>query len=386
MAAAAPDLPDALVRLPPVGLQDIHDAALHLPDRFLVRQALPCRLVEQVEDLAVDVQLELPRRVVAHANGERVLVAGEPVELELGQAALAAEAVHDPQVARVAGHRAQQPLPPFLRFALVAGQQHAVERERRVPEPADPVVPVPRAADLLGDRRGRRGDDAAGRPVGQRLQRQERPHHGLAPFPLVRAGRAPLAPEARRGPQRVPRVDLRRRRLERPVPDQHEREPLPGANQEIGRHGSGGDLDRHVGPQLDRVGAGDRGDRAAPRPEPRDGEAVVEAEPQLRAHRDDAADPLDQPDHAGLAAARRHELGDADQAVVDRVIRLEDQRVLPVAPARASRRCRAAPAATGRARRCRGGPRSRRPSRTAAGTASRSSRSCRPGPPCACRR
>ena len=152
--------------------------------------------------------------------------------------------------------------------------------------------------------------------------------------------RAPFPPEARRGPQRVPRVDLRRRRLERPVPDQHEREPLAGADQEVGRHRAGGDLDRHVRPQLDRVGAGHRGDRAPPRPEPRDGEAVVEAEPQLRAHRDDAADPLDEPHHAGLAAARRHELGDPDQAVVDRVIRLEDQRVLPVAPARAGRRGR----------------------------------------------
>ena len=46
-----------------------------------------------------------------------------------------------------------------------------MQDQRRVAHPAEAVVPVAHAADVLGQRGGRRGDDAAGRRVGERLQR-----------------------------------------------------------------------------------------------------------------------------------------------------------------------------------------------------------------------
>ena len=75
------------------------------------------RLVERVDHLAVDVELELLARRVADADRRGALVAGEPRELELGEAPLAGDAVHDLQVAGIAGDRAEEPAPPLGRLA-----------------------------------------------------------------------------------------------------------------------------------------------------------------------------------------------------------------------------------------------------------------------------
>jgi hypothetical protein len=56
---SASDLPDALVGLAPRRLQHIQHPQLHLPRRGLVREALTRGLVQQVEYLAVHVELEL---------------------------------------------------------------------------------------------------------------------------------------------------------------------------------------------------------------------------------------------------------------------------------------------------------------------------------------
>ncbi len=66
-----------------------------------------------------------------------------------------------------------------------AEPQQAVERERGVADPRVAVVVVALAADLLGQRRGRRGDDRARRRVGEQLQRQRRALHHLAPAAAV---------------------------------------------------------------------------------------------------------------------------------------------------------------------------------------------------------
>ena len=186
-------------------------------------------LMQQVQDLAVDVELELPGRVVADANRERTLVPGEPLDRYLGDPALAADAVHDPQVSGVAGDRTQQPLAPCLRLVVVARHQQAVEGERRVAQPAEPVVPVPRAAELLGQRRRRRGDDAAGRAVGQRLQRDQRAHHRVAPLAAVLASRRPPRPVPDGVPEGVERIDLGRHRLVGAVPRRARTRPVAPA-------------------------------------------------------------------------------------------------------------------------------------------------------------
>ena len=69
-----------------------------------------------VGDLPEHVELELLARFVPDAHRLRVLVAGQPVELDLGQPALTADAVHDLEVARIAGDRALQPVLPRGRF------------------------------------------------------------------------------------------------------------------------------------------------------------------------------------------------------------------------------------------------------------------------------
>ena len=93
------------------------------------------------------------------------------------------------------------------RLVDVAADHQRVQRQAGVAQPAEAVVPVAHAADLLGQRRRRRRDDAAGRRVGHRLEREQRAHHGVAPAPLVGAAARPLPPE-----RSVARQRLRRRR------------------------------------------------------------------------------------------------------------------------------------------------------------------------------
>ena len=68
-------------------LEELEQAPAERPGVVQRRQARRARLVERVEDLAVDVELELRARRVADADGPRPLVALEPRQLELGDAA-----------------------------------------------------------------------------------------------------------------------------------------------------------------------------------------------------------------------------------------------------------------------------------------------------------
>ncbi len=122
-------------------------------------------------------------------------------------------------------HGAQQPFAPGPRLFLEAGVEEREQRQRRVAQPAMAVVPVAHAADAFRQRGRGRGDDAAGRRVRQRLERDERAAHRILHPIAHRAALDPLAPEAFRSEQRLLRVD-RGRRLEvrRPVRED-EREP-----------------------------------------------------------------------------------------------------------------------------------------------------------------
>src|SRR5205085_11410301 len=98
-------------------------------------------------------------------------VAAKPLELRLREPPLTRRSVDDLELFGLARDGPQQPVAPLLRLVLVAGGEQGVQGERRVAEPAVPVVPVPNASELLGE--GRRGgrDDPAGRRVRQRLER-----------------------------------------------------------------------------------------------------------------------------------------------------------------------------------------------------------------------
>ena len=91
MLARAAHLPDAVVGLLPGALEEVEQRDLERPRS---RRPSPtsaraaARMIDSdVEHLAVDVELELVARRVADPHRRRALVAGEPVELELGRAA-----------------------------------------------------------------------------------------------------------------------------------------------------------------------------------------------------------------------------------------------------------------------------------------------------------
>ena len=123
--------------------------------------------MERVHDLAVDVELHLTVRGVADAHGLRVLISRQPRDMPLAQETLPAQAVHDLNLVGAAGSGAQQPVPPFFGLLVIAGVHQREKGERGVAEPAVAIVPVANSADELGERHGRRGDDAACGTIGQ---------------------------------------------------------------------------------------------------------------------------------------------------------------------------------------------------------------------------
>jgi len=78
------------------------------------------------------------------------VVAGQGIDLVLGEETLPAEPVHDLHVGRIAGERAQEPPPPVIDFVLVAVREQRAQGLRRIPEPHVAVVPIASAAELLG--------------------------------------------------------------------------------------------------------------------------------------------------------------------------------------------------------------------------------------------
>src|SRR5205807_9980045 len=120
MLRLAPDLPDPLIRLAPLLQDDATHPGEEVPQDLVDLTAVPAKEPGAVEQLAERVQLELVRRPVADPNRPRAPVALEPVELDLGQQPLAADAVHDLQLARPARGRAPQPFHVRVRLVRVA--------------------------------------------------------------------------------------------------------------------------------------------------------------------------------------------------------------------------------------------------------------------------
>ncbi len=239
---------------------------------------------------------------------------------------------------------------------------------------------------------GGRGDDAAGRRVRQRLQRDQRADDGLPVGAVVRALLDPLAPEllgGRRGtaPARAAaggclcegcqEMVNAIRSPGATVKSAYVVRYLPYVSAVVSNHTESGPATATVRPSM--------------LVHPRHDTAVREPHAQRRAHRHPAADALHDADQLRGAVARRHEIGHADRAARGVPLRFEDQRVAAVA---AAGRRRAVPrpprardrAARSRAPRCRAVPRRRRGSRSGAGTASRLCRPGRPGRRSACPR
>ena len=181
----------------------------------LVTRARAARDVEGVEHFAVDVELELSDRRVADPHRRCALVARQPGEFRIRRAA--ARRARPYMICRSSGApataRKSHSCHAFA-SSRIAGPNQRVKRERRVAKPAIAIVPIARPAQLFGQRRRCRRDDAAGRLVGERLQRDRRPVHELVVAARVRGVRRPAPPPVRRHPQRP----LRRRAAPAPAP------------------------------------------------------------------------------------------------------------------------------------------------------------------------
>ena len=233
-------LPDALVRLAPDLRELLQHGALDGPGLVILRQPAAPRLVEGAHHLAVDVELALPVRGVADPHRRRAREPGQPIRLPLVEAALAREPVHDLQLVGRARHGAHEPVAPRLRFLEVAAVHQGEQRHRRIAQPAIAVVPIAGAADPFRQGGGGGRHDAAGRSVGETLQRDQRTAHRLLPMRRHRAvlghrmaARAPLRPERLRVGERQRRVDRVGNGEMRGRIGQHERDGLAGRDREL---------------------------------------------------------------------------------------------------------------------------------------------------------
>src|SRR5262249_5855118 len=156
--------------------------------------------------------------------------------------------------------------------------QERVEAERRVAYPAESVVPVPHSSNALGQRGGEGGDDAAGRAVGQRLEREQRADHGLPPGPLVGAALGPAGPVPLGVGELPDRIARGLRPFVTGVPGEDEGDRVAGSDVEAGdrRHSLTAGGDRAL--ELQRVRPSDGEEAASGTAYPGDDRPVVEAD------------------------------------------------------------------------------------------------------------
>ena len=100
---------------------------------------------------------------------------------------LAADPVHDLEraLAGPAAGRAGHERDELLGLVGAGADVERLDRQARVADPGEAVVPVALAADRLGQRGRRRGHDRAGRPVAQALQHARAHADELAVRPVV---------------------------------------------------------------------------------------------------------------------------------------------------------------------------------------------------------
>ena len=170
----AAGLPDPLVGLVPDLRRAVDLIGDDRPDRG---RDLPVGLrvdVEGVDERAVDVVLTLVEGAVSDPDRTGPAVAGEVVERRFGQVALAADAVHDLELVAVREADVADVTREVLSLGVEAEHVQAPERERRVADPAEAVVPVALAPRGLRERRGGGGEHRPAGRVAERLQGQRR--------------------------------------------------------------------------------------------------------------------------------------------------------------------------------------------------------------------
>ena len=223
---------------------------------------------------------------------------------------------------------------PGERLVDVFRLEQRGERQRRVAQPAVAVVPVAKPADPLRQRRRRRGHDSARRRVGERFQHRQRAVEQIAPFLWQRhlAAGVPLAPEALGLGERHFGVDARGLGIVRRVPREREGHALALLDRELGDRPHVLAAGVRRGAKAERIRPRDRLPRVVDASNPRDDVAVVEADHELRPHRHLPPHSLDDSNHVGRLAARRHEVDDGRRAGVGLEDSFEDEGAVAVGP------------------------------------------------------
>ncbi len=205
---ASARLPDAFVRLVPMAADVFAEGAQHALGLPVERASLPHEVGHGIDHLAVHVQLELVGRRVADPDRPRSPISGQPVEDAFGRRLVAVQVVEDVELGPGQPGGLQQPLEEGVGLVGKAEPVECPDRERRVAQPAEPVIPVERAADSLGQGRGRRGDDRTRGSVDQELEGERAPDHRLPPGAVVANPRGPVSPPVDRS-ARLPRATTR---------------------------------------------------------------------------------------------------------------------------------------------------------------------------------
>ena len=196
-------LPDPLVGLLP-DLGGARGLGLHDRPQSPRQPLAPARVQEdRVERGAEDVVLPLIERPVPDPDGMGARVPGELVPGRFGQVATAVDPVHDLQPAVRVRLQVGHELHELLRLPVEVEEVERLQRERRVPDPGEPVVPVAFPARGLGQRCRQRRHGRPRRHVREALDRQR---GALDRFPpsMVRDARpvepGPPEPDGRRDP------------------------------------------------------------------------------------------------------------------------------------------------------------------------------------------
>src|SRR5262249_53570369 len=146
------NLPDSLVRVPPFVADPVREPPHGHPEIVGRRLAVLVVEVDRVEEVPDDVELKLPRGIVAGAHGPRAAVPLEVIEDRLGPLRAPVEAVEDLE-ARVRAELAEpalEKLDVVARLIREADAQEGIDRERGVADPVVAVIPVAGAADPFG--------------------------------------------------------------------------------------------------------------------------------------------------------------------------------------------------------------------------------------------
>ena len=232
----------------------------------------------------------------------------------------------------------EKPREEGARLAVAAEGQQGLQGEGGIARPGEAVVPVACAADLLGQRRRRRGGDRPRGGVDEQLERERAAHDRLAPRPVVRPPARPVAPARGRLPN--PRLDVgARRQDERLLVGGHQDDQPAGARVEGEPSADGtlahGGVAETPGQRRNGITAPSRDRDAGSGRERCSRSSVVEAWLDRKLHRHATSDAFHMAGELAVRAQRQsrqgHCVGDADGTRGRRERRLQHVGVREVA-------------------------------------------------------